>query len=47
MFKKYGLRMMWVEQQREELNIRLKGKEMDHIDGFVYVAGMVTDNNYL
>ena len=32
---------------REELNSRLKGKEMNHTDGFVYVGGMVTDNRHL
>lgn len=47
MFKKPGLRMMWADQQREELNIRLKGKEINHTDGFIYVGGLVTDNRHL
>ena len=43
-FEKHGLRMslektevMWVGQQREELNIRLDGKEIKQVDGFVYL----------
>ena len=41
-FKKHGLRMslkktevMWIGHQREELNIRLDGKEIKQVDGFV------------
>ena len=48
-FEKHGLRMslektevMWVGHQREELNIRLDGKEIKQVDGFVYLGGMVT-----
>ena len=33
--------MMWVGHQREKLNIRLDGKEIKQIDGFVYLGGMV------
>ena len=50
-FKKHGLRMslektevMWVGHQREELNIRLDGKEIKQVDGFVYLGGMVTED---
>ena len=49
-FKKDGLRMslentevMWVGHQREELNIRLDGKEIKQVDGFVYLGGMVME----
>ena len=34
--------VMWVGYQREELNIRLDGKEIKQVDGFVYLGGMVT-----
>ena len=30
---------MWVGHQREELNIRLNGKEIKQVDGFVYLGG--------
>ena len=33
--------MMWVGHQRDELNIRLDGKEIKQVDGFVYLGGMV------
>ena len=53
MFKKYGLRMslentemMWAGHQREELNIRLDGKEIKQVDGFVYLGGMVTEDGH-
>ena len=52
-FEKHGLRMslektevMWVGHQREELNIRLDGKEIKQVDGFVYLGGMVTEDGY-
>ena len=52
-FEKYGLRMslektevMWVGHQREELNIRLDGKEIKQVDGFVYLGGMVTEDGH-
>ena len=44
-FEKLGLRIslektevMWVGHQREELNIRLDGKEIKQVDGFVYLG---------
>ena len=52
-FEKHGLRMslektevMWVGHQREELNIRLDGKEINQVDGFVYLRGMVTEDGH-
>ena len=52
-FKKHGLGMslektevMWVGHQREELNIRLDGKEIKQVDGFVYFGGMVTEDGH-
>ena len=52
-FKKHGLRMslektevMWVGHQKEELNIRLDGKEIKQVDGFVYLGGMVTEDGH-
>ena len=46
-FEKHGLRMslektevMWAGHQREELNIRLDGKEIKQVDGSVYLGGM-------
>ena len=47
MFTKHGLGIMWIKQQREEFNIRLKGKKTKHTDGFVYVGGLVADNRHL
>ena len=38
--------MMWVGHQREELNIRLDGKEIKQVDGFVYLGGMVTEDGH-
>ena len=37
---------MWVGHQREELNIRLDGKEIKQVDGFVYLGGMVTEDGH-
>ena len=37
---------MWVRHQREELNIRLDGKEIKQVDGFVYLGGMVADDGH-
>ncbi|KAI0240255.1 hypothetical protein LSAT2_009051 [Lamellibrachia satsuma] len=37
---------MCVGHQREELNIRLDGKEMKQVDGFVYLGGMVTEDTH-
>ena len=52
-FEKHGLRMslektevMWVGHQREELNIRLDGKEIKQVDGFEYLGGMVTKDGH-
>ena len=52
-FEKHGLRMslektevMWGGHQREELNIRLDGKEIKQVDGFVYLGGMVTEDGH-
>ena len=52
-FKKHEMRMslektevMWVGNQREELNIRLGGKEITQVDGFVYLGGMVTEDGH-
>ena len=48
MFKKHGLKMnfdkrelMWVGKQREDLNIRLEGKEITQVGlkTFVYLGG--------
>ena len=48
-FKKHGLivnlekiEVMWVGHQREVLNIRLGGKVIKQVYGFVYLGGMVT-----
>ena len=35
-----------VVHQREELNIRLDGKEIKQVDGFVYLGGMVTEDGH-
>ena len=50
-FKKHGLRMsrektemMWVGHQREGLTIRLDGKEINQVDGFVYLGGMINED---
>ena len=37
---------MWVGQQREELNIRLGGKEIMQVDGFVYLREIVTEDGH-
>ena len=38
--------VMWVGYQREEFNIRLAGKEIKQVDGFVYLGGMVTEDGH-
>ena len=38
--------VMWVGHKREELNIRLDGKEIKQVDGFVYLGGMVTGDGH-
>ena len=52
-FERHGLRLslektevMWVGNQTEELNIRLDGKEIKQVDGFVYLGGMVTEDGH-
>ena len=52
-FEKHGLRMslektevVWVGHQREELNIRLDGKEIKQVDSFMYLGGMVTEDGH-
>ena len=37
---------MWNGHQRKELNIRLDGKEINQVDGFVYLGGKVTEDGY-
>ena len=32
--------------EREELNIRLDGKEIKQVDGFMYLGGMVTEDGH-
>ena len=51
--KKHGLRMsrektevIWVGHQREDLNISLDGKEINQVDGFVYLGGMVNEDGH-
>ena len=53
MFKKHKLGMslektevIWVGHQREELNIRLDGKEIKQVGGFVYLGGMVMEDGH-
>ena len=52
-FKKHGRRMsrektevMWVGHQREDLNISLDGKEINKVDGFVYLGGIVNEDGH-
>ncbi|KAI0231116.1 mRNA-capping enzyme [Lamellibrachia satsuma] len=52
-FKKHGLKMslektevMWVGHQREELNIRLDGKDIKQVDGIVYLGEIVTEDGH-
>ena len=51
MFKKHGLTMnldktevMWVGKHREELNIRLEGKDMKQVKNCVYLGGDISEN---
>ena len=51
MFKKHGLKMnldktevMWVRIEREELNIRLEGKDIKRVNNFVYLGGNISEN---
>ena len=48
MCKKYGLKMnldkaevMWVGNQREDLNIRLEGKDIKQVKNCVYLGGNI------
>ena len=52
-FKKHGLRMrrektevMWLEYQRDNLNISLDGKGINKVGGFVYIGGMVNEDGH-
>ena len=38
--------VMWVGHQREEFHIRLDGKEIKQVDGFVYLRSMVTEDGH-
>ena len=51
MFKKHGLKMnldktevMWVEKQREELNISLEEKYIKQVNNCVYLGGNISEN---
>ena len=51
MFKKHGLKMnidktevMLVGKQRDELNIRLEGKDIKQVKNFVYLGGNISEN---
>ena len=53
MFKKHGLKMslekaemMRFGHKKEDSNIRLGGKEIQQVDGFVYLEGMATKDGY-
>ena len=39
-------KVMWVEHQREDLNISLDGKEINQVDSFVYLGGMVNEDGH-
>ena len=54
MFKKHGLKMnldktevMWVGKHREELNIRLEGKDIKQVKNVVYLGGNISENGRL
>ena len=51
MFKKHGLKMnvdktevIWVGKHREELNIRLEGKDIKQVTNCVYLGGNISEN---
>ena len=51
MFKKHGLKMnldktevTWVGKHREELNIRLEGKDIKQVKNCVYLGGNISEN---
>ena len=35
---------MWVGRQREELHIRLEGKDIKQVNNFVYLGGNISEN---
>ena len=37
---------MWVGHQREELNIKLGGKKIKQVDGFVCLGGIITEDGH-
>ena len=37
---------MWVGHQRQELNIKMDGKEIKQVGGVVYLEGMVTEDGH-
>ena len=50
MFKKHGLKMnvdktevMCVGKQRDELNIRLEGKDVKQVNNFMYLGGNISE----
>ena len=38
--------MMWVGHQKEDLNVSLDGKEINQVDGFVYLGGMANEDGH-
>ena len=38
--------MMWLGHQRDNLNISLDGKEINKVDGFMYLGGMVNEDRH-
>ena len=51
MFKNHGLKMnldktevTWIGKQREELNIRLDGKDIKQVNNVVYLSGNISEN---
>ena len=51
LIKKRGLKMnldktevMWVGKQREELNIRLEGKDIKQVNNCVHLSGNISEN---
>ena len=38
------MELMWVGKQREELNIRLEGKDIKQVNNFVYLGGNISEN---
>ena len=51
MFKKHGLKMnldktevTWFGKQREEIHIRLEGKDIKQVNNLVYLGGNISEN---